>query len=244
MADLADYAAARDDAFSALAYDLLWGIERPALPTAVDHAYEIIWRQLLDGRHTEGARLADTELAAHLGLSRTPVRQALHRLEREGLVRFDPRRGFSVRVFQAQDVEEIYTMRGALEVLALRLAAPHLGREEVEAHLEALYRLRAHWQECPVALLLQSDIRLHNLLIHRSGNRLLIRTLAELRSQVSMFQYRDTSFPHRNRIALDDHERILLALLAGKTELAADYMAQHIVNAKDGVVADFFDVHP
>jgi DNA-binding GntR family transcriptional regulator len=162
---------------------------------------------------------------------------------REGLVRFDPRRGFSVRIFQAQDVEEIYAVRGALEVLALRLAAPRLDRAEIEARLEELYRLRAHWQESPVALLLQSDIRLHNLLIHHSGNRLLIRTLAELRSQVSIFQYRDTSIPQRNRIALDDHERILLALLGSKTELAAAYMAQHIENAKNGVLADFFDSH-
>src|SRR5215211_4045067 len=111
------------DAIAVEIFDLLWG-DTP-LPTAVDHAFSLIWRQLITGERIPGERLSDVELAAQLGVSRTPVRQALHRLAHYELVRFDPRRGFSVREFTAQDVHEMYDIRSALEVLALRQAARH-----------------------------------------------------------------------------------------------------------------------
>ncbi len=80
-------------------------------------------------------RLSDVVLAEKLGVSRTPVRQALERLVQDGLVRSDPRRGFWVRTFTAQDIHEIYDLRGALEVLALRLAAPHLDPADLRSQL-------------------------------------------------------------------------------------------------------------
>src|SRR5438270_6656796 len=123
------------DDLHAVVFDLLRATHRDAIPTAVDHAYEMIWRQLIRGEHRQGERLTDTELAAQLGLSRTPVRQALHRLAQEELVRFDRRRGFSVRVFTPQDIHEIYDVRGALEALAIRLAAPHLSPQSIQSQL-------------------------------------------------------------------------------------------------------------
>src|SRR5215207_10446458 len=112
-------------------FDLLWG--GTPLPTAVDHAFGVIWRQLITGEHKPGERLSDVDLAAQLGVSRTPVRQSLHRLAHYELVRFDPRRGFSVREFTAQDVHEMYDVRASLEALAVSLAAPRLDPAELLA---------------------------------------------------------------------------------------------------------------
>jgi DNA-binding GntR family transcriptional regulator len=103
----------------------------------------MIWRQLIRGERQPGDRLTDTELASQLGLSRTPVRQALHRLAQEDLIRLDARRGFSVRAFTANDVIEIYQVRAVLEVLALRLSAPHVTPEQIQEQLEVLHRVRA-----------------------------------------------------------------------------------------------------
>src|ERR671927_259312 len=94
-----------DDLYAVI-FDLLRPSEAAHIPTALDHAYDMIWRQLIKGERRPGDRLPDTELAAQLGISRTPVRQALHRLAQEDLVRFDARRGFSVRAFTAKDVRE------------------------------------------------------------------------------------------------------------------------------------------
>jgi DNA-binding GntR family transcriptional regulator len=230
------------DAIAADIFDFLWGAERGPIPTAVDHAYESIWRQLITGERKPGERLSDVELAAQLGVSRTPVRQALHRLARDELVRFDPRRGFWVRAFTAHDVREMFDVRAALEALAVRLAAPHLRPADLHAHLDRLHACRARLAEHPVVPFLQHDFQLHNLIIYASGNGRLIRILAALRSQVSLFQIRDTAgYPRRLELSLDGHERVLLALLAGETEQAAQLLADHIATAKSGVLIDMFD---
>lgn len=233
-------------------HDAIFALLRPpgptGIPTAVDHAYEVIWRQLVKGERAPNERLTDTELAMQLGLSRTPVRQALHRLAQEELVRLDARRGFSVRAFGAHDVHEIYDVRGALEVLALRRAAPHLGVDDLQDQLSRLYAvrdaLRTRADRSAQVLHLQADLAFHNLLIRAAGNGRLLRTLAALRSQQALFQYWDTSYPRANEDAADEHERILLALIAGNTEQAAAHMEEHITNARDRVLRDLFGVAP
>lgn len=235
------------DDLHAVFFDLMRVGERAAIPTAVDHAYEMIWRQLIRGERQPGDRLTDTELASQLGLSRTPVRQALHRLAQEELIRLDARRGFSVRAFTADDVVEIYQVRAVLEVLALRLSAPHVTREQIHEQLEILHRvreaLRLERDDHSVLLHLEADLKLHNLLIQNSGNGLLIRLLAGLRSQQTLFQYWDTSYPERNEAAADEHEAILRALEEGDITRAEALMEQHIVNARIRVLTDLFGIH-
>ena len=229
-----------DESLSAELFNLLWGQERTAMPTVVDYAYEEIWKRVIMIGGSEEQRLSDVALAEQLGMSRTPVRQALERLVHEGLVRSDPRRGFWTSTFTAQDIHEIYDLRGALEVLAVRLAAPRLSQEDLKAHLEALYAVRAELDAHPVLRFLQVDIRFHMLITRASSNGRLINSLSLLRSQLSMFQMQDTFYPRRMEIALNDHEQVLLALLAGKVDEAADCLARHIRNAKEGVLADIF----
>jgi DNA-binding GntR family transcriptional regulator len=229
-----------DESLSAELFDLLWGQERTAMPTVVDYAYEEIWKRVIMIGGSEEQRLSDVTLAEQLGMSRTPVRQALERLVHEGLVRSDPRRGFWTSTFTTQDIHEIYDLRGALEVLAVRLAAPRLSQEDLKAHLEALYAVRAELDAHPVLRFLQVDIRFHMLLTRASSNGRLIHSLSMLRSQLSMFQMQDTFYPRRMEIALNDHEQVLLALLAGNVDEAADCLARHIRHAKEGVLADIF----
>src|SRR3984893_7657787 len=148
-----------DESLTAELFNLLWGQERSAIPTVVDYAYEEIWKRVIMIGGSEEQRLSDVTLSEQLGMSRTPVRQALERLVQEGLVRSDPRRGFWTRTFTTQDIHEIYDLRGALEVLALRLAAPRLSQGDLKAHLESLNAVRAELDTRPVLRFLQVDIR-------------------------------------------------------------------------------------
>jgi DNA-binding GntR family transcriptional regulator len=229
-----------DESLGAELFNLLWGQERTAMPTVVDYAYEQIWQRVIMMGGGEEQRLSDATLAEQLGISRTPVRQALERLVQEGLVRADPRRGFWTNTFTAQDIHEIYDLRGALEVLALRLAAPHLSHKNLKAYLEQLYAVRTELDTHPVLRFLQVDIRFHMLITRASGNGRLIHNLSLLRSQICMFQMQDTLYPKRMEIALNDHERVLRALLAGNVDEAADCLTRHIQHAKEGVLADIF----
>lgn len=229
-----------DEKLCAELFTLLWGQERTAMPTVVDHAYEELWKRVIMIGGNKEQRLSDVTLSEQLGISRTPVRQALERLVQEGLVRSDPRRGFWTRTYTTQDIHEIYDIRGALEVLAVRLAAPRLSREDLKAQLDELYAVRAEMDSHPVLRFLQIDIRFHILLTRASNNGRLIHSLSLLRSQLAMFQMQDTYYPRRMEIALDDHEHILLALLAGNVEEAINCMAEHIRHAMNGVLADIF----
>jgi DNA-binding GntR family transcriptional regulator len=229
-----------DESLIAELFELLWGQERATIRTVVDYAYEEIWKHVIMIGGSEEQRLSDVTLSEQLGMSRTPVRQALERLVQEGLVRSDPRRGFWTSTFTAQDIHEIYDLRGALEVLAVRLAAPRLSQQDLKSQLEALYAVRAELDAHPVLRFLQVDLRLHMLITRASNNGRLIHSLSLLRSQLSMFQMQDTFYPERMAIALNDHEQILLALLAGKVDEAADCLARHILHAKEGVLADIF----
>lgn len=210
------------------------------MPTVVDHAYEEIWKRVIMFGGNKEQRLSDVTLSEQLGISRTPVRQALERLVQEGLVRSDPRRGFWTRTYTAQDIHEIYELRGALEVLAVRLAAPRLNPADLRAQLDALRAVRADLANHPVLRFLQIDIRFHMLITRASNNGRLIHSLSLLRSQLSMFQMQDTYYPQRMEIALNDHERILQALLDGNVDEAARELAEHIQRAMGGVLADIF----
>lgn len=229
-----------DENLIAELFHLLWGQERNAMPTVVDYAYEEIWKRVILIGGGEERRLSDVTLSEQLGISRTPVRQALERLVQEGLVRSDPRRGFWTSTFTAQDIHEIYDLRGALEALAVRLAAPRLSQEDLKAQLETLYAVRAELDTNPVLRFLQVDIRFHILITRASHNVRLIHSLSMLRSQHTMFQMQDTYYPRRMEIALNEHEQILLALLAGNVDEAASRLTSHIQHAKEGVLADIF----
>lgn len=229
-----------DENLCAELFTLLWGQERTAFPTVVDHAYEEIWKRVIMIGGSKEQRLSDVTLAEQLGISRTPVRQALERLVQEGLVRSDPRRGFWTSTYTAQDIREIYEIRGALEVLAVHLAVPRLSHDELKAQLATLDAVRAELDTRPVLRFLQIDIRFHTLITRASNNGRLIHSLSLLRSQLSMFQMQDTYYPQRMEIALNDHERILLALLAGDVDEAVTCLARHIQHAMDGVLADIF----
>src|SRR5438876_6362321 len=182
-----------DENLSAELFNLLWGQERTAMPTVVDYAYEEIWKRVIMIGGSEEQRLSDVTLAEQLGgMSRTPVRQALDRLVQEGLLRSDPRRGFWTRTFTAQDIHEIYDLRGALEALAVRLAVPRLSRKDLNAQLDTLYIVRAELDAHPIIRFLQVDLRFHMLITRASNNGRLIHSLSMLRSQLSLFQTQDT----------------------------------------------------
>ena len=125
-------------------------------------------------------------------------------------------------------------------MLAIRLAAPRLSQEALKAHLKALYAVRGELDTHPVLRFLEVDIGFHMLITRASGNGRLIHSLSMLRSQLCMFQMQDTFYPKRMEMALNDHEQILLALLAGNVDEAADCLSRHIWHAKEGVLADIF----
>ncbi len=147
-------------------------------------AYDRIRTAIRDGSLAPGLRLTETDLAARFGVSRTPVRQAIARLESEGLVTHEARRGLSVTRPDHAQVIELYVMREILEGAASRLAAQHATETEIEAMAELVEAEPASFDD-PRAL---SDLnqRLHGLLYLAAHNRYLLKGLGQISATIAL----------------------------------------------------------
>lgn len=126
---------------------------------------------LLCGDYPPGARLIEAELATAYGLSRGPLREALRRLEQEGLVQYVPRRGTFVTQLSAQDREEIYSLRLVLEMFAYRRVAATVGDEDVQVFDSLVTQMRDAGQQKDIPALVELDRRFHGHLVARSGHQ-------------------------------------------------------------------------
>jgi len=149
-------------------------------PSLVDHAYDTIRRRILDNVYQPGAQALESGLAAELGISRTPLREALIRLQNEGLIEIIPRHGMRVRPVSATDMKEIYEVLTALESYAVELVArrkpaPTELKQLVDATRDMTRALRAKDLEAWA----QADESFHKYLIEACGNRLLVDAIQQ-----------------------------------------------------------------
>jgi DNA-binding GntR family transcriptional regulator len=181
-------------------------------------------------------------VSEELGVSRTPVREALQRLTQEGIVRAESRRGFFVAHFSSQDVREVYDVRTALEELAVRLALPRLTDEELAAAQTALDTVAQHVQmgrEGANEDYLEEDRAFHLLLIQAANNRRLAAMMASLQAQLRVFQFYGIHFHGMTDVSIAQHQAILDALHRRDTAAAEAAMVAHIQDVKARVLLEF-----
>lgn len=187
-------------------------------------AYGRIRAAIRDGKLAPGERLTETDLAARFGVSRTPVRQAIARLEAEGLLTHEPRRGLTVTRPDHQQVVELYVMREVLEGAAARLAAQHASETEIAAMAEIV----EHEPEVfgDAGALAEVNQRLHGLLYLAAHNRYLLRSLEQLAATMALLP---TLLTHGGRAeqAHDEHRAIIAAILARDGAAAESAARRH-----------------
>lgn len=182
------------------------------------------------GRYRSGERIRETELAEWLGVSRTPVREALRRLESEGLLVFVPWRGVVVAELDRQQVVELYAMREVLEGTAARLAANHV-REAEEAVLEELLDREATMANDPDELA-RINRRFHAALHAAAHNRYLVQMLDSLRNSLALLRGTTLAAPGRAESAHAEHLAILDAIKRRDPEAAEAAGRAHIRSAE------------
>src|SRR5262249_25402110 len=180
--------------------------------------------QIVEGRLPPGSRLQDVQLAHELGVSRTPIREALLRLAGEGLVESDPNRGFFVAPLRREEILQTYPIVWTLERLALDSAAPL-----TPAQLKALRQLNAEMAPAPADALRRQDcdVRWHQALVETSGNRRLIDLLAGLKQIIRRYECVYMLDPALVRGSVRDHAEILDALADNKREVARRLLERH-----------------
>lgn len=185
---------------------------------------QLLFDRVLSGDLEPGFPINEAELAASLGVSRTPVREALIGLEVEGLIRSVPGKGFSVEPLTERAAKELYPLVGSLEHLAL-LDCPRFKEERLE-ELRRLDKERLEAQGRPQRRL-QLDSRWHGTLLEECGNRELLRVLDMLKRQLYRYEYVYMQIEPRVSRALDQHREIREALRRDDVERAARLLEEH-----------------
>ncbi|HEU4568713.1 MAG TPA: GntR family transcriptional regulator [Marmoricola sp.] len=207
---------------------------------ATDEAYESLRAAILGGEVAPGERLGEVELAEQLGVSRTPVREALRRLAADGLVEVLPNRGARVAQWTTEDLEEIYDLRAMLESHGAARAAERID----PAELPALHRLCAEMEACAergrkrdLDRLAELNAELHRRIVDAAASpRLasLIAAVVQVPLVMRTFQRYDADALQRS---LGHHRELVAALAAQDGEWARSVMRSHVLAAKAVLVA-------
>src|SRR5918999_3188748 len=197
---------------------------------------------ILTGEYGPVERLIEEQLAERLGVSRTPVRQALTMLEAEGLVEITPNRGATVCSFSIEDVRDIYDVRAVLEGHAARLAAGRIERRERERLRELAREMEGlpgqfddHEEEIRALVALNQEF--HGTIVEASRNRRLERLINRTVEIPLMFKAFFWYTPHERTISNHYHRQILQALDKGDADRAEIIMREHVYEGRDFVIA-------
>ena len=201
-----------------------------------ERVYLSLREEILEGKLVEGTALTECAVAARLGVSRTPIRGALHRLSEEGLVEITPNRGAVVVGVNAEDLVDIYKIRMRLEGLASREAAVRISPEEKKMLSDSVELSEFYIQKKDTEHLKELDSRFHNIIYKASGNRLLYITLSDLHRKIKRYRKLSLSIDERLELSVKEHREILNAILNGDEEEADRLTALHIEKALNNLL--------
>jgi DNA-binding GntR family transcriptional regulator len=201
--------------------------------TLTTRAYDSIKEYILEGRLDEDDRLTEESLANQLGISKSPIREALNRLESEGFIRIAPRRGAYLRRFSLEEIQELYDLREALEVHVTRTAqlTPAL-MAELE---KSVKRSRSLLKVNDKPKYIEEDVRFHALLANATNNGELCRVLQNVQNRIWLS--RRKTYDLSSSEAPDFHQAIVDALRQNDREEAQSAMRRHIGNVRQRLLA-------
>jgi len=201
-----------------------------------DVIFETLRKAIVSGEIKPGERLMEVALAEQMGVSRTPVREAIRRLEAEGLVTMTPRRGTHVSEVSIKDMIDVLEVRAALDKLAAGLAAKRIKPSQMKA-LENIHKqFIAYVEKNNIEGAIRKDIELHDVIYSATGNSRLVSVVSSLREQIYRFR---VLYMTDNIIAENvqhEHEEMLAALRANDEKLAAELAEKHIRNQMETII--------
>lgn len=198
-----------------------------------DVVFQTLRTAILKGDLKPGERLMELQLASKLGVSRTPIREAIRMLEQEGLARTIPRKGAEVAGMTEKDMEDVLQIRCVLEELAARLSCQNITDEEMRKLKIAMVAFEEKTREGNVVELAKADVTFHDIIYRAADNPKLLVLLNNLREQ--MYRYR-TEYMKDDRIhpvLIREHKEMVKALESRDQELVAREVRQHLRNQEE-----------
>lgn len=202
-----------------------------------DVVFNTLRQAIIKGELKPGERLMEIQLAQKLGVSRTPVREAIRKLELEGLVLMIPRRGAEVAKITKKDLVDVLQVRAALEELAVKDACDHITEEQLQELKTASEDFRRTLDGGNLVACAQADINFHEVIYRATDNRRLVQLLNNLREQ--MYRYRMETLKDKRtyRALVSEHETIRSALTRHDKDAAGEAIRIHIENQKKAILA-------
>ena len=198
------------------------------LPTPI---YQQLINAIEKGDLRPGDRMLETELASRFGVSRTPIREAIRRLETDGLVVHKPRIGAVVRVLTQQEIVELYEMRIVLEATAAQMAAKHCSNAETRTLHDLNDQMLAHSKD-PFAVATLNR-KFHTCIFNAARNRFLAQSYNSLSYSLILLGKTTLETDERVQNVYAQHEAIIGALISGDTEIASEVMHLHMETSLD-----------
>lgn len=192
--------------------------------------------EILTGKLTGGTSLTEQSLSKRLGVSRTPIRAALHKLSEEGLINIVPNKGAVVVGVSRDDLIDIYNMRMRLEGLASATAASRISPEDLSALRESVELAEAYIKKNDPERLKTLDTEFHSIIYRASGSRMLNRTLSELHRNITSYRKMSLSVPGRLENSVREHREIFEAIESGNAELAEHLTSRHVAAALENML--------
>jgi DNA-binding GntR family transcriptional regulator len=195
--------------------------------------------EILVGALERGASLGEIALSKRLGVSRTPIRGALHRLSEEGLVTISPNKGAKVVGINKDDLVDIYKIRERLEGLASSLAAKRIDEKSLSELRETIEITEFYISKNDTEHIKELDTAFHKAIYRASGSRFLEMTLSELHRKIKLYRKRSLSVPGRLEKSLIEHKEIFEAIKEGNSELADKLTSIHVRSALENMLTAF-----
>lgn len=185
---------------------------------------------ILKGKYHEHDELREITIGEELGVSRTPVREALRQLELEGLVKIVPNKGAYVTGITFNDVKDIYTIRSLLEGLCAEWATEYISDEQIEELEETVLLAEFHAQKEGANHVVDLDGKFHKILYEASNSRILEHVLSDFHKYVQLARTSSVSSEERANKSIAEHKAILEAIKSKDTKLAGKLANEHVIN--------------
>ena len=202
-----------------------------------DVVFNTLREAILKGELKPGERLMELQLAAKLGVSRTPIREAIRMLEQEGLAVTIPRKGAEVAKMTEKDMEDVLQIREALDELAAKIACEQISEEQLEELVATMHEFEESTKTDNVKKIAEADVKFHDIIYQSTGNPKLVNMLNNLREQ--MYRYRVEYLKDENNYPtlMKEHKDIVEGLVRKNKTQVTETMHQHVKNQAVAVKA-------
>ncbi|MBQ7919592.1 MAG: GntR family transcriptional regulator [Lachnospiraceae bacterium] len=201
-----------------------------------DVVFNTLRQAILTGELKPGERLMEIHLANKLGVSRTPIREAIRKLELEGLVTMIPRRGAEVAQITEKSMSDVLEVRRAVDALCVELACERISEEELEALKTACDNFEDAVNSGDVKKIAQADVALHDIIVRATGNQRLVQLVNTLSEQMYRYRFEYIKDVSQHRSLVEEHRVIYESILKKDKATASDAAKLHIDNQEKTII--------